>query len=61
MLKRVAAAVTAALCVISLATPTALAQQFPVGPVTIVVPYPAGGATDLVERLVQTKLSELLG
>jgi tripartite-type tricarboxylate transporter receptor subunit TctC len=37
------------------------AQDFPQGPVTIVVPYPAGGATDLVARLVQPKLSELLG
>jgi tripartite-type tricarboxylate transporter receptor subunit TctC len=37
------------------------AQQFPQGPVTIVVPYPAGGATDLVARLVQPKLSEALG
>lgn len=36
-------------------------QDFPRGPVTIVVPYPAGGATDLVARLVQPKLSEALG
>jgi len=36
-------------------------QDYPQGPVTIVVPYPAGGATDLVARLVQPKMSELLG
>ena len=42
------------------AIPTVSAQNFPAGPVTIVVPYPAGGATDLVARLVQPKLSEAL-
>ncbi len=59
MFKRIAGML--ALCALPLLAPAASAQQFPQGPVTIVVPYPAGGATDLVARLVQPKLSEALG
>jgi tripartite-type tricarboxylate transporter receptor subunit TctC len=58
----VAAAIAASLMsLIPAFTTSTHAQEFPQGPVTIVVPYPAGGATDLVARLVQPKLSELLG
>jgi tripartite-type tricarboxylate transporter receptor subunit TctC len=39
----------------------ALAQTYPTRPVRWVVPYPAGGATDLVARLVGQWLSERLG
>lgn len=60
MLKR-AMAVIAATCAVVMLAPAAFAQDFPQGPVTIVVPYPAGGATDFVARLVQPKLSEALG
>lgn len=38
-----------------------LAQAFPSKPVRIVVPYPAGGYTDVVGRIVGSKLSESLG
>jgi tripartite-type tricarboxylate transporter receptor subunit TctC len=34
------------------------AQTFPVKPVRLVVPFPAGGATDLVARTVAQKVSE---
>jgi tripartite-type tricarboxylate transporter receptor subunit TctC len=34
---------------------------YPVRPVTLIVPYPAGGANDAVGRLVGQKLSETLG
>jgi tripartite-type tricarboxylate transporter receptor subunit TctC len=37
------------------------AQGFPNRPVTIVVPYPPGGATDLVARFVQPKLQAAFG
>ncbi len=39
----------------------ALAQAYPVKPVRIIVPFPAGGTTDLVARMVQPKFQEFLG
>lgn len=39
----------------------AKAQNFPTKPVTLVVPFPAGSTTDLVGRILATKLSERLG
>ena len=40
---------------------TAAAQSFPSRPITIVVPYPAGGTSDGQVRMIQEKLSKLLG
>lgn len=37
------------------------AQAFPQKPITMVVPFPAGGPTDIVARIVGQKLSEDLG
>ena len=34
------------------AGPSALAQDFPSRPVTLVVPYPAGGGADIIGRMV---------
>ena len=39
----------------------AFGQSYPVKPVRIIVPFPAGGTTDLVARMVQPKLQEFLG
>jgi len=39
----------------------ALAQSYPSKPITVVVPYPAGGANDMLGRLVGQKMGEALG
>jgi len=44
-----------------LASLHATAQSYPAKPVRLVVPWPAGGTTDLVARMVQPKLQEFLG
>lgn len=49
-----------ALVALALASPAA-AQQYPVKPVRIVVPFPAGGVTDTAGRLIAQRLSERLG
>lgn len=40
---------------------TALAEGFPERPITLVVPFAAGGSTDVVARIVAQKMSEDLG
>ena len=39
----------------------ALAQGFPSKPIRIVVPFPAGGTTDVVARLVAQRMTETMG
>ena len=51
-----------ALLIASLAAATAAtAQDYPTGPITIVVPFSAGGPTDTVTRLVAEPMSKSLG
>ncbi len=51
-----AAAVTAVLAIGG-----AAAQDFPTRPITLVIPFPAGGSTDLVGRLIAERMSVELG
>jgi tripartite-type tricarboxylate transporter receptor subunit TctC len=52
---------TVAAFVVLLATLTAAAQDYPARPVTLIVPFPAGGGVDAVARIVADKLSHALG
>ncbi len=45
----------------ALAAPSAMAQEYPAQPITIVVPFSAGGPTDTVTRLVAAAMSDDLG
>ena len=40
---------------------SAVAQTFPTKPIKMVVPYPAGGTTDILGRLIGQKLQESMG
>jgi tripartite-type tricarboxylate transporter receptor subunit TctC len=46
---------------IALTAAAASAQDYPTGPITIVVPFSAGGPTDTVTRLVAEPMSKQLG
>lgn len=61
--RRVAAAALVSLvCSAALTTPGARAQAaFPSRPITMIVPFPPGGPTDLVARVIAQKMSESLG
>ena len=50
-----------ALCAGALPGGAAHAQGYPTKPVHVIVPYPAGGATDFFARTVFTRMSEGLG
>jgi len=39
----------------------AIAQAYPSKPVRLIIPFPAGGTTDLIARLIQAKFQEHLG
>jgi tripartite-type tricarboxylate transporter receptor subunit TctC len=51
----------AVLCAALLLSAGASAEQYPNRPVRVIVPFPAGGPTDVVARLIAHKLSEKLG
>jgi tripartite-type tricarboxylate transporter receptor subunit TctC len=60
----IAAALIGAICLFTAAQPTAVlaaAETFPSRPITILVPFAAGGSSDVVMRLVSKQVSESIG
>jgi len=51
----------AAVAALALSPAALFAQAYPTKPVTMIVPYPPGGATDIIGRVLAQKLSEGLG
>jgi tripartite-type tricarboxylate transporter receptor subunit TctC len=54
-------AVVMALVLMPILAGPAAAENYPTKPVKIIVPFPAGGVTDIVSRIVAQHLSEKLG
>jgi tripartite-type tricarboxylate transporter receptor subunit TctC len=59
-MKRLATAVLAATAVCAYFS-DAIAQNYPVKPIRVIVPYPPGGTSDILTRLIGAKLSESWG
>lgn len=55
------AAARALACLAILASPAAISQGYPSKPIKMIVPFPAGGTTDVVARLVAQRMSESMG
>jgi tripartite-type tricarboxylate transporter receptor subunit TctC len=51
----------AALTAAGPAAAPASAQDYPSKPITLIVPYPPGGATDAISRIIQEAMSQSLG
>ena len=60
MRKTLSAHVILALCAVTM-VPAASAQSFPSRPLRIINPFPPGGGVDITNRIVASKLTEVLG
>ena len=50
-----------ALAVLAASIASAAAQTYPSRPITIIVPYPAGGPTDTLSRILADRMKTSLG
>ena len=53
-------ALAAAVC-LAAAAPAAIAQTWPARPVTMIIPFAAGGPTDVLGRIMAERMSQILG
>jgi tripartite-type tricarboxylate transporter receptor subunit TctC len=60
-MRKLITAVAATLALLCFALLPACAQTWPQKPIRLIVPFPAGGGTDVVARMVADHLSKLLG
>src|ERR1700754_2987052 len=60
MMKRIAGTVVG-IAAMALAATAASAQNYPNKPITLIVPFAAGGPTDIVARIVGEHMSKTLG
>lgn len=58
---RLASTAALAAAAASLAAPALAADSWPNRPIRLVVPYPAGGSSDIIARLISKQLGEALG
>jgi tripartite-type tricarboxylate transporter receptor subunit TctC len=58
---RLPAAVAAGLFALALGVAPAVAQDYPARPITVIVPFAAGGPTDVIARIVGDHMSKTLG
>jgi tripartite-type tricarboxylate transporter receptor subunit TctC len=58
---RFGVALIAAIAVLSGSAPAVKAQQYPTRPITVVVPFTAGGPTDVLARILGQHMSQSLG
>jgi len=61
MLKRALAALATSVGALLATTLIASAQTFPTRPMTMIIPFAAGGPTDVLGRVVGARMSEILG
>jgi len=60
-MRKLIAAVATTLALLCFTLAPAFAQTWPQKPIRVIVPFPAGGGTDVVARMVADHLSKLLG
>ena len=58
---RILASIATSLFALALAIAPAAAQDYPARPVTVIVPFAAGGPTDVIARIVGDHMSKTLG
>ena len=58
---RVGSIVAAAVLAVVSVSASAFAQDYPTKPITLIVPFPAGGGVDVIGRIVADKLAAELG
>src|SRR5689334_12256452 len=54
-------AVVTVFVVLAALTGMAAAQTYPSRPITLICPYPPGGATDAISRIIQDAMTQSLG